>query len=90
MKRIKEILFGIEKGTTVDALARELNMNESFLRAMIEFSVDREYLREIDTQHGCMDCLRSSKYSTKCYSESTKMYALTSKGLKLISSSNID
>ena len=86
MTKIKEILSRIGKGTTIDALARELNMNESFLRAMIGFSVDREYLREIDTQHGCMDCLRSSKCSTECYSSPTKMHALTAKGLEFVSS----
>ncbi len=85
MKRIKEILSRIGEETTVDALARELNMNESLLRAMIEFSIDREYLKEIETQHSCANCFLNSGCSAKRYSSPTKMYALTSKGLEFVS-----
>ena len=81
MNKIKEILFGIGQGTTIEALTEELNMNKSLLRTMIEFSVDRGYLKKIDTQHSCANCFLSSEYSAKCCSSPIKMYTLTSKGL---------
>jgi len=86
MKRIKKILFGIGKGTTIDALTEELNMNKSLLRAMIEFSINRGYLKKIDTQYSCANCFLGSEYSAKCCSSPTKMYTLTSKGLGFTSS----
>ncbi|RKY29973.1 MAG: hypothetical protein DRP74_07865 [Candidatus Omnitrophota bacterium] len=89
MKRIKEILSRIGEGTTIGALAEELNMNKSLLRAIIEFSIDKGYLKEIDTQHDCAKCLLILKCSTKDHSFPIKMYILTAKGLELISSSSI-
>ena len=86
MKRIKEILSRIGKGTTVDALVRELNMNESLLRAMIKFLVDRGYLREINTRYNCMNCLLGTECSTECYKSLTKMYTLASKRWEFTSS----
>ncbi|MCK4648047.1 hypothetical protein KAT51_00845 [bacterium] len=89
MGKIKEVLSRIRKGTTVDALTRELNMNKSLLRAMIEFSINRGYLKEINTQYSCINCLSGTRYPTECYKSPTKMYALTARGLELISSNNI-
>jgi hypothetical protein len=60
-------------------------MNESLLRAIIEFSVDSEYLKEINTQYNCVNYLWSPKCSTEDCKSPSKMYALTAKGLGFIS-----
>jgi len=84
MTTMGKILSRIGKRNTIDNLAEELNMRKSTLRAMIEFMVNRGYLGEIGAHHNCFSCLLNPKCSTKY--DGLKMYTLTSKGIKYITS----
>ena len=87
MSRMEEVLLRIENGTTIRSIVRELDMNRSTLLAMIEFLVDGQYLERIDMQCSCS----TSNLCEQCQCSSADtdhgmaMYALTSKGLRLIS-----
>jgi len=86
MSKMKEVLSRVENGTTIDMIARELDMNRSTLLAMIEFMVDEQYLEQVDLQ-----CCSTSNLCEQCQYRGadtdcgTAMYALTPKGLRFIS-----
>ena len=85
MSRMEEVLSRIENGTTIRSIARELDMNRSTLRAMIEFMVDEHYLEQADMHCSCS----TSNLCEQCRGADTDhgmaMYMLTSKGLQFIS-----
>jgi len=85
MTAMKKVLSGTVKGGTIDALARELDMNMSTLQAMIEFLENAGYL-EISGLH-CS--FQDSNLCEKCYGSKsgsqTKMYVLTLKGEQFLS-----
>ncbi|MCD4842631.1 MAG: hypothetical protein K8R08_11640 [Methanosarcinales archaeon] len=85
MTVIKKVLSGTVKGGTIDALARELDMNKSTLQAMIEFLENTGYLEITDLHCSFQD----SNLCVKCCGpesgSQTKMYALTLKGEQFIS-----
>ena len=52
MTTTEELLCRIEKGSTLDWLATELDMRKSVLMARIEFMARAGYLREINSEKG--------------------------------------
>lgn len=85
MSVMKKVLSGTVKGGTIDALARELDMNMSTLRAMIKFLENAGYL-EIT----CLKC--SCQASNLCENHcglrggsQTKVYVSTMKGEQFLS-----
>ncbi len=86
MTVMKKVLSGAVKGGTIDALARELDMNRSTLLAMIDFLASAGYLEITGLQCSCQT---SSNLCEKCCGpksgSQTKMYALTLKGEQFIS-----
>ena len=52
MTTTEELLCRIEKGSTLDWLATELDMRKSVLMARIEFMVRAGYLSEINSEKG--------------------------------------
>ena len=85
LTRIKEVLSGIRDGSTIDTLARELDMNRFTLLAMVEFLVDTGYLEIVEMRSTCSGCFGSNcSLENACNSE-LKVYALTSKGERFIS-----
>jgi len=59
MTTTEKLLRRIEKGGTLDGLAKELGMRKSVLMARIEFMVHAGYLSEINSEKG----LRKEKRS---------------------------
>jgi len=53
MTVMKKVLSGTVKGGTIDALARELDMNISTLMAMIDFLASAGYLEITGLQCSC-------------------------------------
>ncbi len=85
MTVMKKVLSGTVKGGTIDALARELDMNRSTLMAMIDFLENAGYLEIAGLQCSC----QASNLCEKCCGSNsgsqTKMYALTLKGEQFLS-----
>lgn len=82
---MKKVLSGTVKGGTIDALARDLDMNRSTLMVMIDFLENAGYL-EIT---GLQCSFQASNLCEKCCGpksgSQTKMYALTLKGKQFLS-----
>jgi len=87
VSRIKEVLSRIKNGTTIDTIARELDMNRSTLLAMIDFLVDEGYLagagRSCSTSRLCEQC-RGANVGPEM-----AMYTLTGKGMGMIERLNL-
>jgi len=79
MALIREFLFKVGKGKTVDAISKELEIRESTLRAMLEFTVEQGYLEEIDCENKCMSCPMNCGLPMNI-----KIYMLTKKGKEYI------
>jgi len=90
MTTTEGILCRIEKGGTLDVLAKELGMRKSVLMARIEFMVRAGYLCEISSEksQGCGECPMSEMCSAPVPGGRgwVKMYALTEKGMVCIKS----
>jgi aldehyde:ferredoxin oxidoreductase len=79
MPSIKQVLSKVGEGKTVNAVSRELDLRESMLRAILEFTVEQGYLEEIDCENNCVSC------PMKCRTPmNIKMYMLTKKGREYI------
>ncbi len=91
MTVMKKVLSGTVKGGTIDALARELDMNMSTLMAMIDFLANAGYLEMTGMQCSCQasnlceKCSGSKNGSGSNSGSQTKMYALTLKGEQFLS-----
>ena len=76
-----EILCQIEKGGTLDELAKILGMSKSLLVARIEFLVRAGYLCEIHLGNGCGGCANCKSCGVPSRGDTEmKMYMLTEKG----------
>jgi len=76
-----EILCQIEKGGTLDELAKVLGMSKSLLVARIEFLTRAGYLCEIRSCNGCGSCANCKSCSVPSRGDAgMKMYMLTEKG----------
>lgn len=84
MISIKEVLLKISEGKTIAAIAKELDMREATLRAMIEFMVERGYLKEFESGGGCAGCPINRKCKEHALKGNLKIYALTGKGKEYI------
>jgi len=87
MTTTAEILCRIEKGGTLDELAKELDMSKSILVARIEFLVRAGYLCEIRAVNGCGGCGKCETCSVPVPgggSGGVKMYVVTDKGRQSI------
>jgi hypothetical protein len=74
---IAKILARINKGScTQDVLEQELGISKNMLMALLEFMVQRGYLKEVSCESKCSGC------PLKCFVPTTvKMYAITQKGI---------
>lgn len=89
MTTTEQILRRIEKGGTLDGLAKELGMRKSVLMARIEFMVRAGYLCEISSGkgQGCVGCPMSEMCSVPVPGDKRgwmKMYVVTEKGRECI------
>jgi len=88
MSTTDEILRRIEKGGTLDELAKVLDMSKSLLVARIEFMVRAGYLSEISSEkgQGCAGCPMSGTCSVSVPEGrgKVKMYVLTEMGMDCI------
>ena len=84
MSRMGEVLSRIENGTTLDMIARDLDMNRSTLLAMIEFLVDEGYLEGVGVGCSCS----TSRLCEQCRGTNTghemAVYTLTGKGMGMV------
>jgi predicted ArsR family transcriptional regulator len=81
MTTTDEILRLIEKGGTLDELAKVLGMSKSLLVARIEFLVRAGYLSEIRSGNGCESCANCKSCCVPGGGDTgMKMYMLTEKG----------
>ncbi len=85
MTVMKKVLSGTVKGGTIDALARELDMNMSTLLAMIDFLASGGYLEVTGLQCSCQASNLCEKSCGSNSGSQTKMYALTLKGEQFLS-----
>ncbi|MBW2596618.1 MAG: hypothetical protein JRC93_11730 [Deltaproteobacteria bacterium] len=85
MTAIKKVLSEVVKGGTIDALARQLDMNMSTLLAMIDFLADAGYLEMTGLQCSCQASNLCEKCCGSKSGSQTKMYALTMKGEQFLS-----
>ncbi len=84
MSTTDEILRLIEKGGTLDELAKVLDMSKSLLVARIEFLVRAGYLCEIRSGNGCDGCAKCKSCGVPVPGggdAEMKMYMLTEKGM---------
>lgn len=87
MTTTAEILCRIEKGGTLDELAKALDMSKSILVARIEFLVRAGYLCELHAGNGCGGCGKCETCSVPVPgggSGGVKIYALTDKSRQSI------
>ncbi len=81
---MEEVLSRIKNGTTIDTIARDLDMNRSTLLAMIEFLVDEGYLEGVGA--GCSGS--TSRLCELCRGTNAgpemAVYTLTGKGMGMI------
>jgi len=83
MSTTDEILRRIEKGGTLDELAKVLGMSKSLLVARIEFLVRAGYLSEIHSGNGCGGCANCKSCGVPGGGDAgMKMYMLTEKGME--------
>ena len=81
MSTTDEILRLIEKGGTLDELAKVLDMTKSLLVARIEFLARAGYLCEIRSGNGCGGCANCKSCGVPGGGDTEmKMYMLTEKG----------
>ena len=81
MTTTDDILRLIEKGGTLDELAKVLDMSKSLLVARIEFLVRAGYLCEIRSGNGCGSCANCKSCGVPGGGDAgMKMYMLTEKG----------
>ena len=81
MTTTDDILGQIEKGGTLDELAKVLGMSKSLLVARIEFLVRAGYLSEIRSGNGCSGCANCKSCGVPGGGDTEmKMYLLTEKG----------
>lgn len=81
MTTTDEILRRIEKGGTLDELAKVLDMSKSLLVARIEFLVRAGYLCEIRSGNECGSCANCKSCRVPGGGDAgVKMYAVTDKG----------
>ncbi len=85
MSVMKKVLSGTVKGGTIDALARELDMNMSTLLAMIDFLASGGYLEVTGLQCSCQASNLCENHCVSQCGSQTKMYALTMKGEQFLS-----
>ena len=84
MTTTDEILRRIEKGGTLDELAKVLDMSKSLLVARIEFLARAGYLCEIRSGNGCGSCANCKSCGVPVPGggdTGMKMYMLTEKGM---------
>lgn len=82
MSTTDDILRQIEKGGTLDELAKVLDMSKSLLVARIEFLVRAGYLCEIRSGNGCGSCANCKSCCVIVRGDAEmKMYMLTEKGM---------
>ena len=82
MSTTDEILCQIEKGGTLDELAKVLDMSKSLLVARIEFMVRAGYLCEIRSGNGCGGCANCKSCGVPGGEDAgMKMYMLTERGM---------
>jgi len=84
MSTTDKILRRIEKGGTLDELAKVLDMSKPLLVARIEFLVRAGYLSEIRSGNGCGGCANCKSCGVPVPGGSDagmKMYMLTEKGM---------
>ena len=84
MTATNDILGQIEKGGTLDELAKELCMSKSLLVARIEFLARAGYLCEIHSGNGCGGCANCKSCGVSVPGggdAGMKMYMLTEKGM---------
>ncbi len=81
MTAMKHVLSEISNGNTVNTLAREMDVNTSTLLALIDFLVHEGYLEQV-SMNNCT-CCGSNCHDGSCKPE-TKIYAITSKGVRYI------
>jgi hypothetical protein len=84
MSTTNDILSQIEKGGTLDELAKVLGMSKSLLVARIEFLVRAGYLCEIRSGNGCGGCANCKSCGVPVPGggdTGMKMYMLTEKGM---------
>jgi hypothetical protein len=85
MSTTDEILCQIEKGGTLDELAKVLRMSKSLLVARIEFLVRAGYLCEIRSGNGCGSCANCKSCGVPGGGDTgMKMYMLTETGMDQI------
>ncbi|MEA1907467.1 MAG: FeoC-like transcriptional regulator [Euryarchaeota archaeon] len=86
---MEEVLSRIKNGTTIDTIARELDMNKSTLLAMIEFLVDEGYLESVGVGCSCA----TSRLCEQCRGTNAgpemAMYTLTGKGMDMVERLNL-
>ena len=90
MTTTDDILGQIEKGGTLDELAKVLGMSKSLLVARIEFLVRAGYLCEIRSGNGCGGCANCKSCGVPVPGRGDtgmKMYMLTEKGMDQIKKS---
>ena len=83
MTTTDDILGQIEKGGTLDELAKVLGMSKSLLVARIEFLARAGYLCEIRSGNGCGGCANCKSCGVPVLGggdTGVKMYAVTDKG----------
>jgi hypothetical protein len=82
MSTTDDILRLIEKGGTLDELAKVLDMSKSLLVARIEFLVRAGYLCEIRSGNGYGSCANCKSCCVLGREDAgMKMYILTEKGM---------
>jgi hypothetical protein len=82
MSTTDDILGHIEKGGTLDELAKVLDMSKSLLVARIEFLVRAGYLCEIHSGNECGGCANCKSCGVPGGGDTgMKMYMLTEKGM---------
>ncbi len=84
MSTTDKILRRIEKGGTLDELAKVLDMSKPLLVARIEFLVRAGYLSEIRSGNGCGGCANCKSCGVPVPGggdAGMKMYMLTEKGM---------
>ena len=87
MTTTDEILGQIEKGGTLDELAKVLGMSKSLLVARIEFLARAGYLSELRSGNGCGGCANCKSCGVPVPDREDagmKMYMLTEKGMEQI------
>ena len=87
MTTTNDILGRIEKGSTLDELAKVLDMSKSLLVARIEFLARAGYLSELRSGNGCGGCANCKSCGVPMPGggdKGMKMYLLTEKGMEQI------